>query len=87
MTKTKIYSFDERDLTEKYNEEILDIVEGTLIDNYFTFNSDGKYFIYQECYINCWTSGYYMYEFDNAIEAWDFWDVNIRINVEEEITA
>lgn len=84
MTKTKICSFNERDFLEKYNEEILDFVEGTLIDNYITVNDDGKYFVYQECYLNEWSSGYYMYEFDNAKEAFDFWYENVWYDNEDQ---
>lgn len=87
MTKTKIYSFDDSDFSEKYNEEILDCVEGSLIDNYITVNSDGKYFVYQECFETSWSSGYWMYEFDNANEAWDFWYENICVNDEVEVIA
>lgn len=83
MTKTKIYSFD-YDEFEKYHEEVLDCVEGCLIDNYITVNDDGKYFVYQECALNEWSSGYYMYEFDNANEAWDFWYDNVWYDNEEE---
>lgn len=84
MTKTKIYSFPEADLSEKYGEEILDYVEGCLIDNYITVNDDGKYFIYQEYATTTWISGYLMYEFNNGKEAWDFWDTYINIYDDEE---
>lgn len=82
LTKTKILSMTESEIEEQ-GEEFLECVEGGLLDNYLTTDKNGNLKIYQERYVNCWTSGYYLIEGrDEAI--WDYWEKYIDIQTEEE---
>lgn len=73
MKAKKINGFRYDDFEEKYGEYVLDCVEGNLLDNYITENGEGTHFVYIERVITTWTSGWWMYEFNNVNEAWDFW--------------
>ena len=82
LTKTKILSMTESEIEEQ-GEEFLECVEGGLLDNYLTTDKNGNLKIYQERYVNCWTSGYYLIEgSDEAI--WDYWETYIDTYREEE---
>ena len=81
LTKTKILSMTESEIEEQ-GEEFLECVEGGLLDNYLTTDKNGNLKIYQERYVNCWTSGYYLIE-GNDEAIWDYWEKYIDTYTEE----
>ena len=81
LKKTKIAALSESDLQEA-GEEIIEYVEGGLIDNYITIDINGKMRIYQERYATCWSSGYTMIEGDPA-KLWDYWYTYIDNTIDE----
>lgn len=54
--------------------EILDVSEGTLIDNVICEDNDGNIHIYAEKPLNCWSSGLVeICEDMTDSEKWDYW--------------
>lgn len=82
LLKTKILSISEEEI-EADGEEIIECVEGTVIDNLMTVDKNGNLRIYQERYVNCWTSGYWLIEGDNA-DIEEYWNTYIDVYNDEE---
>ena len=53
-------------------EELIDVIECSLIDHVLT-NAEGLLVVYQETYLNCWTSCYTRITGDNA-EVQNYWE-------------
>lgn len=81
MLKQKIQSFPAEDFP-LYGEEIIDGEDGCLIDHYITIDTGSQYHVYQETYLNCWSS-YWTRISGTEAEIWDYWyDLVERIQQE-----
>lgn len=68
---------------EVCHEEVIEVVEGTLADNYLTLDEDGQYHIYQVYALNEWSSGHIHITSDNDDDVWNYWYKYIDINTYE----
>ena len=66
--------------------DIIDILEGVLIDNFLLQDAEGNYIILREFYMNCWTSGHEKIT-GNAASIWKIWDEMTAERNAEEVTA
>lgn len=71
MIQEKIQSFPAEDFP-LYGEEIVEGEDGTLIDHYITVDRYGQYHVYQETYLNCWSSCWLRLS-GTEEEMWDYW--------------
>ncbi|MBP5605221.1 MAG: hypothetical protein J6X60_06730 [Ruminiclostridium sp.] len=67
----KYLSFSDEEITA--TGEIIDIIEGVLIDNYLLQDDDGNYIIFREYPRTTWTSGHEKIT-GNAADIWSIWD-------------
>lgn len=70
-TYKKYLSFSDEEITA--TGEIIDILEGVLIDNYLLQDDDGNYIILREYPRTTWTSGHEEIT-GNAADIWTIWD-------------
>lgn len=60
-----------------YQGEIMDCVEGCLIDNYLISTPQGAIML-KETYQNCWTSIYTVYMSNDSIEIYGMWEAFVN---------
>jgi hypothetical protein len=77
MVKQKYRDVFNDDDFKLYHEDIVEVVEGCLIDNFLTVDEDGHYHIYQEFALNSWSSGHIHITSDDDNAVWDYWYENI----------
>lgn len=74
--------YSESEIVNDWKMEIVDRIEGNLIDNLLCVDSYGNYHIFKETYVNCWTSTLINatenLSNDEVLEMWD----NMRANFE-----
>lgn len=60
-------------LLHQNDGEIIDVIEGTLLDNYYIATKRG-YIILAETYVNCWTSKHTFYFFTDVRLSDKYWN-------------
>ena len=73
MNAYKVRTLNIDKLLYQNQGEIIDIIEGCLIDNYYIATKRG-YIILAETYVKCWTSKHTFYFFTDAIIADKYWN-------------
>ena len=84
LKKEKYLSWSDDEIAAE--GDIIDILEGVLIDNFLLQDAEGNYIILREYPRNTWTSGHEKIT-GNAAAIWKMWDEMTAERDAEEVTA
>ena len=79
--KTFKYNGTIEELLTDVQGEIIEVIEGCLIDNYL-ISTGGCMFCVIESYVNCWTSNYTVFSSNIDKDIEDYWE-NFKTNFQE----